>query len=169
MKLAKYLFGGEIENEIESISGKDVIGIYENITLYNETMQEIQTKAKIDTGADSTSIDKSFGVKLGFGDIIKAFENENIPEDLNRDEGLKLMEKLRNKFLPMYPERLIDVQFVKSSHGSSLRPYVKIKVKIKDTIFETNATIFDRSKLVYPVIVGRKSLTKFLIDPSKSK
>lgn len=169
MQLAKYLFGGEIENEIESISGKNVIGVFENIVLYNDSMQEIATKAKIDTGADSTSIDRSYAVQLGYSDIVKEFDAANIPEDLKRSEGLKLMEELKLKLLPKYPERLIDVQYVKSSHGTSLRPYVKINLKIKDTIFETNATIFDRSNLAYPVIIGKKSLSKFLIDPSKSK
>lgn len=167
MKLAKYLFGGEIENEIESMSGRNVIGIYENITLYSDTMQEIFTKAKIDTGADSTSIDSSYAKKLGYEDIIKDFDELNLPEDLKREQGLKLQEKLVKELVPKYQGRLIDVVFVKSSHGSSLRPYVKINLKIKDTIFETNATIYDRSNLTYSVIVGRKSLSRFLIDPSK--
>jgi alpha-L-glutamate ligase-like protein len=166
MRLAKDLFGGEIEEEIESISGKDVIGIYENITLTGKDGKEFERKAKIDTGADSTSIDKELAKQLGYGDIIKVIEELNIPEDLGREEGIKLMNKLKEELVPSHPD-LEDINYVKSSHGSSLRPYVKVMLKIGDVQFETNATIFDRSKLTYPVIVGRKSLQKFLVDPSK--
>jgi hypothetical protein len=77
-----------------------------------------------------------------------------------------MMNQLAYELVPKY-EDLIDINFVKSSHGSSLRPYIKITIKLGDTQFETNATIYDRSKLAYPVIVGRKSLQKFLVDPSR--
>jgi hypothetical protein len=63
---------------------------------------------------------------------------------------------------------LTDIQYILSSHGKSLRPYVKIQIKLKDTTFETNASIFNRSELAYPVIIGRKSLSRFLVDPSKN-
>lgn len=168
IKLAKYLFGGEIENEIESISGKDVIGIYENVSLINEKGEEIKTIAKIDTGADSTSIDKKYAENLGYKEILNEYYNENIPEDFNREEGLKIEKTLKEKYLKKYPDKIVDVQYIKSSHGNSVRPYIKIQLKLKDTIFETNANIVDRTKLKYSVIIGRKSLSKFLIDPAKT-
>lgn len=166
IRLAKDLFGGEIEEGIESLSGKDVIGIYENITLAGNDMKEIPAKAKIDTGADSTSIDTSLAQKLGFKDLIDDLDSMNIPENLGRTEGLELRKKIEEELKPKY-EDLDEIIFVKSSHGSSIRLSVKITLKIKDTQFATNATIFDRSKLTYPVIVGRRSLNRFLVDPSK--
>lgn len=169
INLAKYLFGGEIEDEIETISGKDVVGILENITLFSAKGEEIATKAKIDTGADSTSIDTSLAIKLGFKEIIDYFDTLELPENLGREAGIAMMNKLREEILPKFPEQLEDINFIKSSHGTSLRPYVKINIKLKDTKYETYATVFDRSKLTYPVIIGRKSLTKFLVDPSKGK
>jgi alpha-L-glutamate ligase-like protein len=167
-RLAKDLFGGEIEEEIETISGKDVIGIYETITLYGKNKTEHMTKAKIDTGADSTSIDREIALKLGYENIIEAFdlETQNLPANLTHEEEVQLMNELAEKLKPKY-EDLVDVNLIHSSHGSSLRPYVKVDITIGDTRFETNATIYDRSKLTYPVIVGRKSLGKFLVDPSK--
>jgi len=168
IRLAKYLFGGEIEEEVETITGKDVIGIYEKVTFFDEKNNEIKVNCKIDTGADSTSIDSNLATKLGFQDIVDKFEELQLPQDMARADGLALMKKLAEELIPQYPGRLVDVQFTKSSHGNSIRPYVKIKMELKDTVFETNASIFDRSKLNYPVIVGRKSLSKFLIDPSKN-
>ncbi len=168
VKLAKYLFGGEIEDEIETISGKDVIGIYENVTFTDPKGNEITIKAKIDTGADSTSIDKELAIKLGYKELVDSFDSENVAEDLPREIGLALMNSLQVKMLEKFPEQLDQIMFIRSSHGNSLRPSIKINIKLKDTLLETNATIFDRAKMNYPVIVGRKSLLKFLVDPSKN-
>jgi alpha-L-glutamate ligase-like protein len=163
VRLAKYLFGGEIEEEVEIITGKDVIGIFEKVTIIDIDNKELAVNAKIDTGADSTSIDTKLAVKLGFQDIIDRFENIQIPENSNKEERIALEKSLNDELIPQFPERLVGVQCIISSHGKSLRPYVKIK----DTVFETNASIFNRSDLTYPMIVGRKSLNKFLVDPSK--
>jgi hypothetical protein len=167
IKLAKYLFGGEIEDEIETISGKDVIGIYENVTFFDKKTNEITTKAKIDTGADSTSIDEELAIKLGYKDIIDEFDKLDIPEGLIREDGLRIIASIKIALLEKYPGVLEDIDLVKSSHGVSIRPRIRVSLKIKETVFETSANVYDRSKLAYPVIIGRKSLTKFLVDPSK--
>jgi alpha-L-glutamate ligase-like protein len=168
VRLAKYLFGGEIEEEVETITGKDVIGILEKISLFDQNSKEIETKAKIDTGADSTSIDTNLAIKLGYQDIIDKFSTIQIPENSTKQERLAFEKALCEELIPQFPGRLTDIQFIISSHGKSLRPYVKIQIKLKDTTFETNASIFNRSELTYPVIIGRKSLSRFLVDPSKN-
>ncbi len=168
IRLAKDLFGGEIESNIELLSGKDVIGIYENVTLISQDhKKDIQTKAKIDTGADSTSIDIELARKIGYSDLIDAFEAEKVPADLGRDEGLALCKELWNKLSPQF-EYLTALHFIKSSHGTSIRPGIRMQLRLQDTEFETKATLFDRSNMDYPVIIGRKSLGKFLVDPSKT-
>jgi len=168
IRLAKDLFGGEIESNIELLSGKDVIGIYENVTLISQDhKKDIQTKAKIDTGADSTSIDIELARKIGYSDLIDAFEAEKVPGDLERDEGMALCKVLWNRLSPRF-EYLTALHFIKSSHGTSIRPGIRIQLRLQDTEFETKATLYDRSNLTYPVIVGRKSLSKFLVDPTKT-
>jgi alpha-L-glutamate ligase-like protein len=166
MRIAKDLFGGEIEEEIEMISGKEVVGLYEKIVLFNGKNSE-ECMAKIDTGADSTSIDKGLAIKLGYKDLIEDVEKFDIPDDLPTKEGVEFAKKIWDELSPKY-EQLLYITYVRSSHGSSIRPKVKIDLKIKENQFETNVTIFDRSTLTYPVIIGRKSLQKFLIDPSKN-
>jgi alpha-L-glutamate ligase-like protein len=167
IRLAKDLFGGEIEESIETITGKKVIGIYENVEIFGLNEKSISAKAKIDTGADSTSIDRDIAYKLGYGDIIDEFEKINIPENFTRAEGKELMDKLTEELVPKY-EKLIDINLIHSSHGMSLRPYIEIELELGDYKFETKASIYDRSKLNYPIIVGRKSLSGFLIDPRKT-
>jgi hypothetical protein len=54
-----------------------------------------------------------------------------------------------------------------SSHGVSLRPYFTVELKLSGIKFETVCSAYDRSKLTYSIIVGKNSLAKFLIDPTK--
>jgi alpha-L-glutamate ligase-like protein len=166
VRLAKDLFGGEIEEELEAISGKNVIGIYESVKVIGINKKEHLGKAKIDTGADSTSVDINIAKKLGYEEVIEAFDKITIPEKFSREEGVQLMHKYRDELVPKY-EQLVDINLIHSSHGMSLRPYVVIELELDGTKFETKATLFDRSKLTYPIIIGRKSLGKFLVDPSK--
>lgn len=168
IRLAKDLFGGEIDEEIASVSGKEVIGIHETITLIDGDNKEHLVKAKIDTGADSSSIDIDLARKLGYSELIEQIEKENLPSGMGREEGYKLQDELRETLVPKY-EDLADIRYVGSSHGASLRPYIKVNMVIRETKFETLASIYDRSKLSYPVIIGRKSLSRFLVDPSKRR
>ncbi|MEI8348287.1 MAG: sugar-transfer associated ATP-grasp domain-containing protein, partial [Pseudomonadota bacterium] len=73
MRVGMNLFGGEIEEEIEELSGKRVIGSIEKIKLVGKDGKEIGVEVKIDTGADSTSIDTELARQLGFGDVINFF------------------------------------------------------------------------------------------------
>jgi hypothetical protein len=168
IRLAKDLFGGEIEDRIETISGKNIIGLFEDISLFGENGNEIKTKAKIDTGADTTSIDKRLASKLGFEEIVEAFSDEEKKNISDEKFGEEMLKNLKEKFIEKF-EKLEDVQLVRSSHGFSIRPVVNIKIKLGDTILDTRANIFNREHLTYKVIVGRKSLSRFLIEPSKLK
>ena len=166
VRLGKDMFGGEIEEGIESIAGKDLIGIYETVTFYGKNEKTTATIAKVDTGADSTSIDKEIARKLGYTEVLDIIDSGIIPENIDYEEGLKLVRKLNLELTEKYDD-IYEVNLIKSSHGMSIRVNIILKIKIQDTTFETKVSIFDRSNLSYNAIIGRKSLTKFLIDPSK--
>lgn len=169
VRLAKDLFGGEIEEGIEAISGKDVIGIYENVTLFGINEAEITTKSKVDTGATISSIDQELARKLGFGpaieyaaDIMKdipIFESAAKAREYSQEHSLE--EKL------IAHDDIVDTAIIKQSNGTSYRIQVNLKLKIADTDMEIKATIADRKHMLYPVLIGKKDLRKFLIDPSK--
>jgi alpha-L-glutamate ligase-like protein len=209
VRLGKDLFGGAIEEDIERISGKDVVGIIENVILYpiekedklkldealqklNERVQkltpeeldnltknskklaEIQTKAKIDTGADSTSVDESAAKNLGYVSLIQLFElvkmDLQVPDEiLDTASALDYMQKVNQALVDLNLPIETYAVSVRSSHGRSLRLYTSIKMKLSDTIFETNVNLYNRENLTYKVIVGRKSLSKFLVEPSKNR
>lgn len=161
------LFGGEIEEEVEDISGRKVIGPIEKIKLIGKEGKEIEVEAKIDTGAFSSSIDINLAKELGFQEIIEKFSELDLSEYklLPENEAVikkDVLEKYKNKI----PD-LEDVAVVFSSHGASIRPIVKINFIMDNLEIFSRMNIIDRSNLKCPVIIGRKNLEKFLIDVNK--
>ncbi len=190
VELGMTLFGGEVMEEIEAIIGKQVIGVVEEITLLPpknllDAIKEkrkilgkkrlklpnaVTVRAKIDTGAYLSSIDIKLAQNLGFdfsavSDILKLRFN-------SVDEAKKYManfvepealEHLRN--MGLYKGLFI----VKNANGISLRPRIKIPTLIADEQLNITFTIADRSTLDYPVLLGRKDLKEFLIDPSRKE
>lgn len=58
--------------------------------------------------------------------------------------------------------------WVANSFGQREERYeVKLKVKIGSKVFKTRFTLADRSKKIYPILMGRKLLSqRFLVDPA---
>lgn len=58
-----------------------------------------------------------------------------------------------------------EVVHVKSASGVGNRPLVKATLLLGGKKITTTASITDRTKMKYPVIVGRRDLKDFLIKP----
>ena len=56
---------------------------------------------------------------------------------------------------------------MRSSHGISYRPMIRIDLVMDTFTIPAKASVIDRSRLEYKMIVGKKNLGKFLIDVSK--
>jgi len=130
VNLAKNLFGGEIEEEIEETSGKKVIGINEPIEIIDHHGIKHPMLAKIDTGAFRTTICKSLAEKFGI-------------------------------------EKLVAFKKVKSALGVDKRPIINLSFVLDNKLVSTKAFVADREKLKYDIIIGRRDLGNFLIDPVK--
>jgi hypothetical protein len=59
---------------------------------------------------------------------------------------------------------------IANSFGHEEERYeVKLKVKLGSKVFKARFTLADRSKKIYPILLGREMLShRFLIDPSKT-
>lgn len=162
LRVGQNLFGGEIEEEIEELSGKRVIGTVEKVKLIGKDGKEIEVEAKIDTGADSTSIDTELAKQLGFDETLRIFE-EKIG---GRDVMSELTKEEREKLFAEIPG-LADTVPVRSSHGYSYRPKILISLVLDTVTIPAKVSVIDRAHLEYPAIIGRKHLRKFLVDVSK--
>ncbi|MCR4324460.1 MAG: hypothetical protein NUV69_02110 [Candidatus Curtissbacteria bacterium] len=67
--------------------------------------------------------------------------------------------------LPILTRKIL----IKSASGQQLRDAVRIRFNLGGKIISTVATIAQRAHLEYPIIVGRKDLKGFLIDPKLMK
>ncbi|MEI7604043.1 MAG: sugar-transfer associated ATP-grasp domain-containing protein [bacterium] len=168
VNVAKSLFGGDIEESIEEISGKQVIGIEEKAKFMNFlTNESIDAKVKIDTGATLTTINYDIAEKIGLSSIVDYFNNLPFEKrNLDRDEAYLLRKKWSKIARTENPniQRLI---IIKASNGVTIRPLVKIKFEMSGLIIETKATIEEREGLTFPAIIGKKDLKRFLIDITK--
>ncbi len=163
MRVGMNLFGGEIEEEIEELSGKKMIGAIEKVTFYGKDDKEVTLEAKIDTGADSSSIDFSVAEELGFEKTVASYRalesNWEKLKDLSKEERWKLFENI--------PDAVSAVP-IHSSHGTTYRIKIQLEMLIDNKRVPVRATLIDRSNLDYKSIIGRKNLQKFLVDVSKN-
>lgn len=160
------LFGGEIEEEVEEISGKKIIGTVEKVRLIGKDGKDVEMKAKIDTGAYSTSIDTELAKELGFEDMLNCFNSLDLPKNFPRENAKAIEEDLRKKYLGTHPD-LADISIVYSSHGASIRPKVKLNIFLDQVEIPTTVNITKREELKRGIIIGRRNLSKFLIDVNK--
>lgn len=167
IKVSKDLFGGEIEQEIEEISGKQMIGIIEPIKILGKNKDKvIEVDAKVDTGAGITSIDEDLAIELGFGSAIDYYKTFNIKPNLTREEVDVLSKKKIFRELKKHPD-IVAVVKIFSSHGVSYRIEVPVKLTISGIDVNTRVSVIRREELEYPAIIGRRDLKKFLVDPTK--
>ena len=176
IRIAQDLFGGEIEEEIEEISGKQVLGIIEaikikhkvkeneetnkdrkdklNIEKQEDKPEEMELRAKIDTGADLSSIDKSLAKNLGYAEIIDEFDEaiKNIKIDTALTKEI-LDEQIKDK-LEKWGDG-IDTVIIKSSHGATFRLVIKMNITLSGVEIISKTSVADRSNLEFPIIIGR--------------
>lgn len=165
--VGKNLFGGEIEEELESASGKRVIGSIEKVKLFGKDGQEVEFEAKIDTGAYSSSIDRSVAIALGLEKTLEEFDRIDLSEfGKITQKGLGIDKLLKERYKSEIPD-LIDFSVTWASSGVTIRPVVKVRFIMDKKVINTRVNIIDRSELKYKMIIGKRNLSKFLIDVSK--
>jgi len=165
VRVGKELFGGEIEREIEEPTGRPVLGIKEMVEIKGAKGVKKEIKAKIDTGAYSSSIDEELAETLGYGGVIKIFKELESPQGLSRKKAIKLKDSLTKK-LAKY-KKISKVVSVRSAHGQTLRIRIPVTLYIRGKKLKSDMTVSSRDDLRYQMIIGRRDLRSFLVDPSK--
>ncbi len=132
VKIAKALFASKFASRVKfSGEEKPVIGIFEKVEVRNGKKKMVEIKAKIDTGARSTSIDQSLALELGL----------------------------------LTPENVLWTKKVKNSLGLEERTLIALTIKLKGRTIKTRASLTDRKQLRRQLLIGRRDLTEFVVDP----
>lgn len=166
VRVGMNLFGGEIEENIEELSGKRVIGSIEKVKFIGKNGVEIEVEAKIDTGADSSAIDRTLAEELGYGEVLGFFDAIPKPGNTTRENHAAQEAALKSQYT--HPD-LRDITFIYASNGISLRPKIGLTMIVDKQEIIANPTVVDRSHLQYRAIIGRRNLGSFLVDVSKNR
>jgi alpha-L-glutamate ligase-like protein len=161
--LGKNLFGGEVEEEVEEISGRKVIGTIERIKITGKEGKDVEVEARIDTGAGISSIDVNLARELGYEDAVKYWEDFKLDRVLSSEEVNKLSENETWKELMKHPD-VCEVAKISSSHGATYRIEIRLELTINNLAFSSKLSVANREGMSYPVLIGRRDLKKFLID-----
>jgi alpha-L-glutamate ligase-like protein len=171
IRIAKELFGGEIERRIEEVSGRPVVGRSADIELIGKDKIKYPVVARIDSGAGYTSICEELAEKIGYKKVVEMTKNIKLienPVPIKKSLDINSKDRMERNYLKKIPG-VIDTIIIRSAHGITRRVLVPIKIIIKGKKIETLTTIISRRDLKFPMIIGRKSLKGFLIDPQTIK
>ncbi len=110
-------------------------------------------KAKIDTGARMSALHATH---------IKEYNNDGskyVRFRLYQSDAYKMIKK-----------PIIGYKTIKNSFGKKqLRPLINMSIRIGDNTIDTVITLTRRSRMAYPVLIGRSSLANnYRINPKKS-
>ena len=156
------------------LSGKkSVIGRKVKVKLYGKDGKTIITIAKVDTGAYTTSIDKSLALELGYQSLVELKESEELKKFIEKPieeitgNIIGIQNIAYNEFKTKYPE-LSAIKIVISSHGVSIRPEFNIRIRFGGQDIVTTCNITSRSSMKFNCLIGRKSLRNSLINTKVS-
>ncbi|MFH1713546.1 MAG: sugar-transfer associated ATP-grasp domain-containing protein [Candidatus Jacksonbacteria bacterium] len=169
IRLSQELFG-QHESAGDQEFQKDILAllkVIETVVLYHKDDPNIKlmVKAKIDSGARSSSIDYELARRLGCGDVVDYVASFQLNTPMTKPEAIVLKKRIKRD-LKLHPQ-ISRVKVIRSASGSTVRVTAPIKFKLKDRLIETDVNLISREHLTYDMIIGRRDLEGFLIKPRK--
>ncbi len=171
VRISKSLFGGEIVEEIESITGKELVKVIEPITVRKpgttKKKNKESVKAMMDTGVKTSRIDKGLASRLGFTKSLKYFYN--LLSEVNPSTSKEVSE-----FIKSYEEIIQHETGIKrlarvTEDGElTVRPVVEMEVKISGQTKLIEMVVSSTSVMNHPIRIGQKELKDYLIDGSRT-
>ncbi len=170
IRLAKNIFGGEVEESIETISGRKVVTINEKVLVYNKTKRKKEpekevARAFMDTGVLTSRISEAFANRVGLISTTKYFNSLNVPKKFNSLKDAQEYIDNNVKTLTL-EENIKRVAKIVDGEDVKVRPVVEVKVKISGEVKDIEAVIIEDSE--YHLIIGRDELRGYLIDTTKT-
>jgi hypothetical protein len=129
----------------------EILGWVESAMLVDPV---IPLKAKLDTGAETSSLDAG---------IIKKFRKNG-----KRWVRFRINDRETGKEHIVVRERVRTVGIIQHDGSTQSRPVVMMKVCIAGQILKTEVSLIDRSEFNYPLLLGRNVLESFALVDSGS-
>jgi hypothetical protein len=135
--------------------GKIVIGWREWVQLPD--LGVFETKAKVDTGADNSSL-HAFNVERFQLDGVDYIRFEVHPKQRSKKPSIQCE-------APLATERM-----VKNPGGrSELRPVIRTRVVVAGVTMDALVNLTSRDEMGFRMLLGRRTVrTKFVVDPGRS-
>lgn len=175
IKIAKNLFGGEVEESIEAVSGRKVVNIIEKILLFNKSTSTKTRKMKreskehsrafMDTAITTSRITETTANRIGYLSTTKYFKSLDVPYrfDTLKDAQEYIEENIQRLTLEDGIKRIAKV----IDNGEiRIRPVIEIKMKIAGEVKDIETIIME--DLEYPIVLGRAELKGYLIDTTNT-
>jgi hypothetical protein len=112
----------------------------------------IALKAKLDTGAETSSLD---------AEVIKKFR-----KDGKRWVRFRFTDRDSGQEFTLVRERKRTIGVVQHDGSTQRRPVVEMEICVARRVLNTEVSLIDRSEFNYPLLLGRNALRTFaLVDP----
>lgn len=130
-----------------------VIGRAERADLVDLDIERVPVK--IDTGADASSI---------WAHVVERRDGDNLHVVFFGEES----DFYTGKEHVFGTDEYVITRVANSFGHREIRYKVKLRIRIKGRLIKSSFTLSDRSKKLYPILIGRSLLTnKFIVDVSK--
>jgi hypothetical protein len=178
IRVAQNLFGGEVEDEIKAVSGRQIIGLVEKVTLFAAPQEgktkkkkikprDIRAKVRINTGVRTSRISYVYASRLGYKPSIEFFNSLDIPSAFeNREEARKFLKN--NPDIFEKGERISNYIVVSESDKIRIRPIITLSLELAGNLIQSDMIVMFKKHMPYSAVIGRKDLKSYLIDASKT-
>ncbi|HBY73738.1 MAG TPA: hypothetical protein DEG44_03550, partial [Candidatus Kerfeldbacteria bacterium] len=164
LNVCKQLFGSP--DTMADANPYGVLGVFETVSVFTKAGEEMQLRTLVDTGLASTTITSQLAKKLGFGEAITALAQLNIPSTVTAERAQAVEETFRTNITNLHAD-WVDVVAVRSSGQYIIRPKLILTLTIGGQRRSTEVAVALDDKLSYPMIIGRRDLAGFYIDPTR--
>ncbi|MEA3357092.1 MAG: sugar-transfer associated ATP-grasp domain-containing protein [Patescibacteria group bacterium] len=195
IRVARNLFGGVVEEEIEAISGRHVIGLVQKAVFFSapafedrprhdkalpdkttkiksskkkrSAHKDIRGKVQVNTGIRRSRISAITASRLGYKPALDHFKSLDLPDKFESHEQASLKLKDLAKKIEKH-KQIVDSIILIEKHQVKIRPVINVNLEIDTLNISSNMVISSRKDMPYPVVLGKSDLKSFLIDASKT-
>ncbi|MFA5995999.1 MAG: sugar-transfer associated ATP-grasp domain-containing protein [Patescibacteria group bacterium] len=145
-----------------------ILGVFETVQVFTAANEPQIVRAILDTSLASTTLTKDFAIKLGFQSALTALATVAIPSTIQAADAQQAEAGFREIIKGLHKD-LVDIVAVRIDNRYVIRPKIPLTFKLGQQLITTEAAIALDNKLSHPLVIGRKNLTGFLINPGKTK